>query len=297
MGANYIIYLNIRNNITCEIVLRYVTITAIRLLPQADLIFHGNINTSMKAIVRQQAHATTGEGANVPPCVLALLVDVDRGGGGQFPIGHSRMQHPVGAVASSPSLGAARPLTLLRRLRRHQPHRSRSSSPELSHPSNCPSSGGATPMAYLHFNRTSRWSHSLHSEPPAVPEHQIGLRRPTPPASTNTARPAPPSKEHHRIASKNPTSLRRANAKIQPFRRIGPNQTGLRGPAARSRRIVSVSRRRKWHGSVKKTPPPHATAGQWHGVVEQEEALSLSCQGAGSSRRQWRRRGEGGSGE
>jgi hypothetical protein len=148
-------------------------------------------------------------------------------------------------------------------------------------------------MAYLHFNRTSRWSHSLHSEPPAVPEHQIGLRRPTPSASTNTARPAPPSKEHHRIASKNPTSLRRANAKIQPFRRIGPNQTGLRGPAARSRRIVSVSRRRKWHGSVKKTPPPHATAGQWHGVVEQEEALSPSCQGEGSSRRQWRRRGEG----
>ena len=87
----------------------------------------------------------------LPPCVLALLVDVsalDLGGGWQLPTGQRRMQQPVATVVSSSpaaALGDARCLLLPRRLRRHQPQRSRSrsSSPELSHPSNCPSSGGA----------------------------------------------------------------------------------------------------------------------------------------------------------
>ncbi|CAN6204259.1 unnamed protein product [Urochloa humidicola] len=66
------------------------------------------------------------------------------------------MQHPVATVVSSsppsaPPLWDARRLLLPRRLRRHQPQRSRSSSPELSHPSNCPSSGGASPMASPHL--------------------------------------------------------------------------------------------------------------------------------------------------
>jgi hypothetical protein len=94
----------------------------------------------------------------LPPCVLALLVEVstlDLGGGGgwQVPTGQRRMQQPVATVVSSSpaALGDARRLLLPRRLRRHQPQRSRSrsSSPELSHPSNCPSSGGASPMALL----------------------------------------------------------------------------------------------------------------------------------------------------
>ena len=92
----------------------------------------------------------------LPPCVLALLVDVstlDLGGGWQLPTGQRRMQQPVATVVSSSpaALGDARRLLLPRRLRRHQPQRSRSrsSSPELSHPSNCPSSGGASPMASL----------------------------------------------------------------------------------------------------------------------------------------------------
>lgn len=87
------------------------------------------------------------------PCVLALLVEVstlERGGRGQVPAGQSRMQHPVATPPSSPPLLGSRfpRLLLLRlRLRRHHPHLSRSSSPELSHPSNWPSSGGASPMA------------------------------------------------------------------------------------------------------------------------------------------------------
>ena len=91
----------------------------------------------------------------LPPCVLALLVEVstlDRGCRGQLPVGHSRMQHPVATLASSPPLlfrGRRFPTRLLLRLRlrRHHPHLSRSSSPELSQPSNWPSSGGASPMA------------------------------------------------------------------------------------------------------------------------------------------------------
>jgi hypothetical protein len=56
--VHYIIYLNIQNDITREIVL---LITAIRLLPQADLIFHDSINTSMKAIVSTCNHRRGSE--------------------------------------------------------------------------------------------------------------------------------------------------------------------------------------------------------------------------------------------
>jgi hypothetical protein len=83
----------------------------------------------------------------LPPCVLALLVEVSTLDRGQLPAGQSRMQHPVATPAPSPPFRGSRFPRLLLRLRRHHPHLSRSSSPELSHPSNCPSSGGASPMA------------------------------------------------------------------------------------------------------------------------------------------------------
>lgn len=90
-------------------------------------------------------------------------MDLVVGGGGQLPTGQRRMQHPVATVVSSSAapLGDARRLLLPRRLRRHQPQRSRSSSPELSHPSNCPSSGGASPMALLQaFNLLTPTTHT-----------------------------------------------------------------------------------------------------------------------------------------
>jgi hypothetical protein len=112
--------------------------------------------TTTSVIISNLAYPHTKKGKGgvegaLPPCVLALLVEVstlERGGRGQLPAGHSLMQHPVATPPSSPPLlGSRFPRLLLLRLRRHHPHRSRSSSPELSHPSNWPSSGGASPMA------------------------------------------------------------------------------------------------------------------------------------------------------
>jgi hypothetical protein len=100
-------------------------------------------------------------------------------------------------------------------------------------------------------------------------EHQIGLRRPTPPALTNTARPDPPNHLQKSVF------LFQASAKIQPFSRIGPNHAGLRGAAARSLRIVSVSSRRN---TPRKPRGTHTPAGHWHSVAEEEE--TLSCQGS-----------------
>lgn len=132
---------------------------------------------------------------------------MERGCGGQFPMGHSRMQQPVATPASSPPfLGTRRPrllLLVLLRLRRHHPHLSRSSSPELSHPSNCPSSGGASPMGYHHhllllrprersFAKIPPPPHRIESNQFAPPHerHQIGVGEQqtphTPPHATAT---------------------------------------------------------------------------------------------------------------
>jgi hypothetical protein len=215
----------------------------------------------------------------LPPCVLALLVEVSTldlgggggGGGGHVPTGQRRMQQPVEtAVSSSAPLGSARRLLLPRRLRRHQPQRSLSS-PELSHPSNCPSSGGASPIRLgtyllrLLLIRTRQW-------PPAPPLR--AARAPDRRRVISASR-----ADEHQAAR--PLAARAAgeekNKKVTGSRTrkhrdpaSPPNHAGSRAPAARFRRIGRVSRTRSTSRSPARnqvraqaqqprTPPPRVS--------------------------------------